>query len=220
MRQYLGGPPSDLTGPLRRYLLDIQRAMNGLPVMSLFSGTDPNSRVTGLPGDLVVNVGSVNTDRRLWVLGGGDQSRLTTQGWVTPSAGGSSGTQSSGTSVTATTDFVLTSGSSNVTIALSTTGVTPGAGYNTFTVDDKGRLTAASVTAGGSGNSLFWTSAISAQNTGSLVTLDLPAVVTAGSYNSVQVDKYGRVISGVSVAGGSASGITFWEAMSFVALYA
>ena len=131
--------------------------------------------------------------------------------------GGSGGASSSGTSVTATSDFVLTPGTGTVQIALATTGVTAGAGYNTFTVDANGRLTAASITAGGSGNSLFWTSAISAQVTGSNVTLDLPAVVTAGSYNSVQVDKYGRVISGVSVAAG-ASGLTYWEGLSFAAL--
>lgn len=60
-------------------------------------------------------------------------------------------------------------------------------------------------TVSGSGNSLFWTSAISAQQTGSNVTLDLSAtgVVAGSSYNSVTVDARGRITNAQTVAGGS-----------------
>lgn len=66
----------------------------------------------------------------------------------------------------------------------------------------------------GSGNSLFWTSAISAQVTGSNVTLDLPAVVAAGSYTSVTVDKYGRVTVGANPAASSGTSLTATSAFS------
>lgn len=92
-RSYLPPPPSMLTGPLQQYLTQVHRVFNQLPVMSVFSGVNPNtSNVTGIPGDLTVNVGSLNTTNRLWILGGADQSRLTTQGWVAPSGGGGGGT--------------------------------------------------------------------------------------------------------------------------------
>lgn len=62
--------PSSITGELGQYLEEMRRAINRAPTMSYFSGTTPNSNVTGLAGDLAVNVGSASTDTRLWIKGG------------------------------------------------------------------------------------------------------------------------------------------------------
>jgi hypothetical protein len=73
-------PPSDLTGPLGQWANDVWRALSNMPSMSYFSGATPNSVVTGLPGDLTVNVGSASTSSRLWVMGGSVAAPSTT-GW-------------------------------------------------------------------------------------------------------------------------------------------
>ncbi len=74
-------PPSDLTGPLGMYLRDVVRILNEQPRISIFSALTPNSALTGLPGDIAVNVGSASTDSRVWSMGGtGNQLRTT--GWV------------------------------------------------------------------------------------------------------------------------------------------
>lgn len=79
-RERIGLPPSDVTGPLGKYLMDIYRALNQIPNASYFSGTNPNtSGFTGYPGDLLVNVGSASTDRRLWQVGG---ASVSTNSWV------------------------------------------------------------------------------------------------------------------------------------------
>lgn len=79
---FLPLPPSDLTGPLGEYLLVLWRTMNGLPNISAFSGTSPNSTVTGVPGDLAINIGSASTESRLFVKGGSARLPSTT-GWNT-----------------------------------------------------------------------------------------------------------------------------------------
>jgi hypothetical protein len=85
----LPAPPSDVTGPLGAWLTSAWRVIEAQPRLSYdsFDGS-PNSRVTGLPGDLLVNFGSASTNSRLWILGGGSRSVLTNQGWcaflVTP----------------------------------------------------------------------------------------------------------------------------------------
>ena len=71
-----------MTGPLGAWLFELWKHLESQPNLSLFSGTSPNSVLTGLSGDVAVNVGSASTDSRLWVLGGGQRSALTTQGWV------------------------------------------------------------------------------------------------------------------------------------------
>jgi ABC-type cobalamin transport system ATPase subunit len=64
--------PSALTGPIREYLEQMASAINAMPVFSVFSGTNPNSNVTGLAGDIAVNVSPASNTSRLWVkLGGG-----------------------------------------------------------------------------------------------------------------------------------------------------
>lgn len=81
-RQRLPAVPSAFTGPLRWYLQEIKRALDDTPVVSYFSGTNPNtSGITGFPGDQVVNVGSASTSTRVWLMSGSSQAPATT-GWV------------------------------------------------------------------------------------------------------------------------------------------
>lgn len=77
-------PPSDITGPLGGYLRDLWRYVESQPQFSAqsFSATStPNSIVSGLPGDICVNLCSASTASRLWVLGGTTRSAFTNQGW-------------------------------------------------------------------------------------------------------------------------------------------
>jgi len=76
-------PPSAVTGPLGAWLFELWKYIESQPTVSLFSGVTPNSSLTGLSGDLAINVGSASTDTRAWILGGGQRSGLTNQGWVT-----------------------------------------------------------------------------------------------------------------------------------------
>ncbi len=76
----IGFPPSSVTGELGAYLLDVWRVLNDIPSMSMFSGASPNSVITGLPGDLAVNVGSASTSTRLWQMGG-SVAQPSTTGW-------------------------------------------------------------------------------------------------------------------------------------------
>ena len=75
--------PSAVTGELYTWLSELRLAVNGIPQVSYFSGATPNSLVTGLTGDLAVNLVSGSTDSRVWVMGGNNLSVLTTLGWVT-----------------------------------------------------------------------------------------------------------------------------------------
>ena len=75
-------PPSDVTGPLGAYLREVARAINDIPQFSGFSGTDPNtSAIAGYPGDLLVNLSSTNTDRRLYIMSGSLRQK-STSGWT------------------------------------------------------------------------------------------------------------------------------------------
>ena len=78
----IASPPSDITGPLGLYLREVARAINDIPQISSFSGTSPNSLVTGYPGDLLTNIGSASTDTRAWIKGGSSRQPSQT-GWVT-----------------------------------------------------------------------------------------------------------------------------------------
>jgi hypothetical protein len=61
-------PPSQITGELGNYLQDIWQAINSIPAMSMFSGVNPTlSNVTGVAGQIAVNVGSASNVSRLWV---------------------------------------------------------------------------------------------------------------------------------------------------------
>lgn len=75
-------PPSDITGPLRDYLVRIAKALDRQPVFSFFSGPTPNSVVTGLPGNFAINLGSVSTTSRLWIKGGSSAISMSRVGWA------------------------------------------------------------------------------------------------------------------------------------------
>lgn len=78
----IASPPSDLTGPLAYYLREVARAINDIPQVSAWSGTNPNDGSNpGYPGDLLVNLTSANTDVRLHQMGGAGRAKSTT-GWV------------------------------------------------------------------------------------------------------------------------------------------
>lgn len=81
----LPAPPSAITGVLGTWLRELHSVVEALPNVSIasFGATDtPNSRVTGMSGDLCINIGSASTDSRAWILGGGTRSALTDQGWA------------------------------------------------------------------------------------------------------------------------------------------
>ena len=122
---------------------------------------------------------------------------------------------------------VTGSGTTALTLNLSTTGVTAGA-YNTVTVDAKGRVTSgtnsvANKTAfnqllGGaipiSGIEETGTLAFSVTGPGYL-TVNLKTAGTAGTYTSVTTDTYGRVTAGTNPTTLAGYGIT--DAMALVA---
>ena len=75
-------PPSDVTGELGRWLQELWGVVNSMPRMSWFSGVSPNtSGLTGVAGDLAVNIGSASTDSRVWVKSG-SPSVPSTANWV------------------------------------------------------------------------------------------------------------------------------------------
>lgn len=71
-----------MTGELGNWLLEVWRTLNDTPSLSYFSGTTPNSNLTGLAGDVAINVGSASTDTRAWIKGGSTSVPSMT-GWVT-----------------------------------------------------------------------------------------------------------------------------------------
>lgn len=72
--------PSTLSGPLIDVLRQWERQLNGEAFISKFSGSTPNSKMSGQPGDLTVNVGSAAVDGRLWEKAGPND--LSTTSWV------------------------------------------------------------------------------------------------------------------------------------------
>lgn len=64
---------------LSNWLRDLWNAFNAEPRMSFFSGTSPNlSRITGTPGDILVNIASNSTNTLTWQMTGSTSS---TSGW-------------------------------------------------------------------------------------------------------------------------------------------
>ena len=62
--------PSDLTGLIQVLRLWHRQLTSEIPV-SIFSGANPNtSGFTGVPGNLLVNIGSASTATRLWIMEG------------------------------------------------------------------------------------------------------------------------------------------------------
>ena len=83
MARNLVSPPSDVSGPLGRWLRDLHTWVEGQPFVSFasFGATDtPNSRVTGATGALCINIGSASTQSRFWLLP--TLSERTDQGWM------------------------------------------------------------------------------------------------------------------------------------------
>lgn len=73
--------PSHITGPLVEVLRLWALQLNSEAYISKFSAANPNtSGLTGIPGDLAINVGSASTWTRLWVMGGSTAS-IDTNGW-------------------------------------------------------------------------------------------------------------------------------------------
>ena len=73
-------PPSGITGTLGEYLRTIARVINDFPKISTFSGTSPESAISGYPGDVAINYSS-SAATRLWVKEGSSRVPSTT-GWV------------------------------------------------------------------------------------------------------------------------------------------
>lgn len=70
--------PSGITGVLATYLGQIARQLNAEGYISTFSAANPNtSGLTGIPGNLAVNIGSASSWTRLWVMSGSVASRST-----------------------------------------------------------------------------------------------------------------------------------------------
>lgn len=70
--------PSGVTGPLADWCRLAVKQLNGEGYISLVSAANPNtSGFTGIPGNLLVNIGSASTWTRLWVMSGSVASRST-----------------------------------------------------------------------------------------------------------------------------------------------
>jgi len=56
------------------WLRQLWQAVDGMPQMSYFTGSTPNSTVTGMPGDVAIslggNVASASTQSRMWMKAG------------------------------------------------------------------------------------------------------------------------------------------------------
>jgi hypothetical protein len=79
-------PPTTGNQAVDHWLRDLAIVVNNLPRLSWFSGTTPNSVVTGTAGDIAVNLASGSTTTRLWVMGGAP-SFVTNKGWITLATG-------------------------------------------------------------------------------------------------------------------------------------
>lgn len=73
--------PSAVSGVLGSYLRLVVKQLNQEGYISLFSGANPNtSGVTGIPGNLLINIGSASTSTRLWGMEGSIAS-VSTNSW-------------------------------------------------------------------------------------------------------------------------------------------
>ena len=85
MSRHIQAPPSSITGPLGAWLQQLWKHIEAQPSISLqsFSGAStPDSLVTGLPGDICINIGADSSTSRVFVLGGAARSVLTQLGWA------------------------------------------------------------------------------------------------------------------------------------------
>lgn len=66
-RDRLQLPPSSVTGEVGDYFQAIWKAINEIPTLSFFSGTHPNSSLTGIAGNLAVNISPSSAVSRLFL---------------------------------------------------------------------------------------------------------------------------------------------------------
>lgn len=60
-------PPSIMTGEMGVWADTVWQAINNQPTLSVFSGTHPNSSVTGVAGNIAVNVAPSSSVSRLFI---------------------------------------------------------------------------------------------------------------------------------------------------------
>lgn len=60
-------PPSDVTGALGVWLDEVWKYIVSTPSLSYFSGTNPNSSMTGVAGNIAVNVTGASNVSRVFV---------------------------------------------------------------------------------------------------------------------------------------------------------
>ncbi len=64
--------PSAFTGEQRRYMEYLRSQLASIPVFSFFSGTTPESVVTGVAGNFAINPFSQSTNSLVFVKWGGN----------------------------------------------------------------------------------------------------------------------------------------------------
>lgn len=79
-------PPPTGNQALDLWLRNFAISHNNQPRVSWFSGTTPNSVLTGTVGDLAINLASGSTVTRAWIMAGAP-SYVTNKGWVTLATG-------------------------------------------------------------------------------------------------------------------------------------
>lgn len=73
-------PPSNVKDPVvYAWMVAVTQQLNSEAFISQFSGTNPNTSViSGIPGQMTVNIGSASTFTRLWIMAGSVNSVSTT----------------------------------------------------------------------------------------------------------------------------------------------
>ena len=82
----IDSPPATGNQHFDQWMKSFAAQWNSHPRMSWFSGTTPNSTLTGTPGDIAINLASGSTQTRMWIKAG-DTSLVTTLGWRTVQLG-------------------------------------------------------------------------------------------------------------------------------------
>lgn len=75
-------PPSDVTGPIRHWLMEVRAAINRTPVFSYGSLATPEGSEFANLADFYVNLGSASTLSRLFFKSG-PENTVSNTSWVT-----------------------------------------------------------------------------------------------------------------------------------------